>query len=43
VETWGVQIAAHEIGNGVYTVLGQMAAERLGDPEAAVLRQPLFQ
>jgi xanthine dehydrogenase YagR molybdenum-binding subunit len=25
-----VQIAAHEIGNGVYTVLGQMAAEQLG-------------
>lgn len=25
-----VQIAAHEIGNGVYTVLGQVAAERLG-------------
>ena len=25
-----VQIAAHEIGNGVYTVLGQMAADRLG-------------
>jgi xanthine dehydrogenase YagR molybdenum-binding subunit len=25
-----VQVAAHEIGNGVYTVLGQMAAERLG-------------
>src|SRR5580704_681720 len=25
-----VQLAAHEIGNGVYTVLGQMAAERLG-------------
>ena len=25
-----VQIAAHEIGNGAYTVLGQMAAERLG-------------
>jgi xanthine dehydrogenase YagR molybdenum-binding subunit len=25
-----VQTAAHEIGNGVYTVLGQMAAERLG-------------
>ena len=25
-----LQIAAHEIGNGVYTVLGQMAAERLG-------------
>ena len=27
-----VRIAAHEIGNGVYTVLGQMAAERLGVP-----------
>jgi len=25
-----VQTAAHEIGNGVYTVLAQMAAERLG-------------
>ena len=25
-----VQVAAHEIGNGVYTVLAQMAAERLG-------------
>ena len=25
-----VQSAAHEIGNGVYTVLGQMAAEQLG-------------
>jgi len=25
-----VQIAAHEIGNGAYTVIGQMAAERLG-------------
>jgi xanthine dehydrogenase YagR molybdenum-binding subunit len=25
-----VQTAAHEIGNGVYTVLGQMAAEELG-------------
>jgi xanthine dehydrogenase YagR molybdenum-binding subunit len=25
-----VQIAAHEIGNGIYTVLGQIAAERLG-------------
>lgn len=25
-----VQIAAHEIGNGAYTVLGQMAAEGLG-------------
>jgi xanthine dehydrogenase YagR molybdenum-binding subunit len=31
-----VQIAAHEIGNGVYTVLGQMAAERLGVDLAAV-------
>jgi xanthine dehydrogenase YagR molybdenum-binding subunit len=27
-----VQIAAHEIGNGAYTVIGQMAAERLGVP-----------
>ena len=25
-----VQVAAHEIGNGIYTVLAQMAAERLG-------------
>ena len=25
-----VQIAAHEIGNGAYTVIGQMAADRLG-------------
>jgi xanthine dehydrogenase YagR molybdenum-binding subunit len=25
-----VQTAAHEIGNGAYTVIGQMAAERLG-------------
>jgi xanthine dehydrogenase YagR molybdenum-binding subunit len=25
-----VQTAAHEIGNGVYTVLAQIAAERLG-------------
>jgi xanthine dehydrogenase YagR molybdenum-binding subunit len=25
-----VQIAAHEIGNGVYTILAQLAAERLG-------------
>src|SRR6202035_5437934 len=32
----GVQIAAHEIGNGVYTVLGQMAAERLGVDLASV-------
>jgi xanthine dehydrogenase YagR molybdenum-binding subunit len=31
-----VQIAAHEIGNGVYTVLAQMAAERLGVGPAAV-------
>jgi xanthine dehydrogenase YagR molybdenum-binding subunit len=31
-----VQIAAHEIGNGVYTVLGQMAAERLGVEPASV-------
>jgi xanthine dehydrogenase YagR molybdenum-binding subunit len=31
-----VQIAAHEIGNGVYTVLGQMAAERLGVELASV-------
>ena len=27
-----VQIAAHEIGNGAYTVIGQLAAERLGVP-----------
>jgi xanthine dehydrogenase YagR molybdenum-binding subunit len=27
-----VQIAVHEIGNGVYTVLGQTAADRLGVP-----------
>jgi xanthine dehydrogenase YagR molybdenum-binding subunit len=31
-----VQVAAHEIGNGVYTVVGQMAAERLGVPLSAV-------
>jgi xanthine dehydrogenase YagR molybdenum-binding subunit len=31
-----VQIAAHEIGNGAYTVIGQMAAERLGVPLASV-------
>jgi xanthine dehydrogenase YagR molybdenum-binding subunit len=31
-----VQSAAHEIGNGVYTVLGQMAAERLGVELSAV-------
>ena len=27
-----VQTAAHEIGNGAYTVIAQMAAERLGVP-----------
>ena len=27
-----VQIAAHDIGTGAYTVIGQMAAERLGVP-----------
>lgn len=32
-----VQIAAHEIGNGVYTVLGQMAAERLGVELSSVI------
>jgi xanthine dehydrogenase YagR molybdenum-binding subunit len=31
-----VQIAAHEIGNGIYTILGQMAAERLGVDLSAV-------
>jgi xanthine dehydrogenase YagR molybdenum-binding subunit len=31
-----VQTAAHEIGNGVCTVLGQLAAERLGVPLALV-------
>jgi xanthine dehydrogenase YagR molybdenum-binding subunit len=31
-----VQTAAHEIGNGVCTVLGQLAAERLGVPLSAV-------
>jgi xanthine dehydrogenase YagR molybdenum-binding subunit len=31
-----VQTAAHEIGNGAYTVIGQMAAERLGAPLSAV-------
>jgi xanthine dehydrogenase YagR molybdenum-binding subunit len=31
-----VQTAVHEIGNGVYTVLAQMAAERLGVPLASV-------
>jgi xanthine dehydrogenase YagR molybdenum-binding subunit len=31
-----VQVAAHEIGNGVYTVLAQMAAERLGVDVASV-------
>jgi xanthine dehydrogenase YagR molybdenum-binding subunit len=31
-----VQTAAHEIGNGVYTVLAQLAAERLGVPLESV-------
>jgi xanthine dehydrogenase YagR molybdenum-binding subunit len=31
-----VQTAAHEIGNGVYTVLAQLAAERLTVPVASV-------
>ncbi|MFL4986306.1 MAG: xanthine dehydrogenase family protein molybdopterin-binding subunit [Xanthobacteraceae bacterium] len=31
-----VQTAAHEIGNGVYTVLAQTAAERLGVPLSSV-------
>ena len=31
-----VQTAAHEIGNGVYTVLAQLAAERLGVPLGSV-------
>lgn len=31
-----VQTAAHEIGNGAYTVIGQAAAERLGVPLSAV-------
>jgi xanthine dehydrogenase YagR molybdenum-binding subunit len=31
-----VQTAAHEIGNGVYTVLGQLAAEQLGVPLSRV-------
>jgi xanthine dehydrogenase YagR molybdenum-binding subunit len=31
-----VQTAAHEIGNGAYTVIGQTAAERLGVPLARV-------
>lgn len=31
-----VQIAAHEIGNGVYTILAQIAAERLGVNLASV-------
>jgi xanthine dehydrogenase YagR molybdenum-binding subunit len=34
--TTRVQVAAHEIGNGVYTVVGQMAAEQLGVPLSAV-------
>jgi xanthine dehydrogenase YagR molybdenum-binding subunit len=31
-----VQIAAHELGTGAYTVIGQAAAERLGMPLSAV-------
>jgi xanthine dehydrogenase YagR molybdenum-binding subunit len=31
-----VQIAAHDIGTGAYTVIGQIAAERLGVPLAMV-------
>ncbi|HEY2137830.1 MAG TPA: xanthine dehydrogenase family protein molybdopterin-binding subunit [Xanthobacteraceae bacterium] len=31
-----VQTAAHEIGNGAYTVIGQMAAEQLGVPLSRV-------
>ena len=31
-----VQIGAHEIGNGAYTVIGQMAADRLGVPLESV-------
>jgi xanthine dehydrogenase YagR molybdenum-binding subunit len=31
-----VQTAAHEIGNGIYTVLGQLAAQRLGVPLSSV-------
>lgn len=31
-----VQVAAHEIGNGARTVIGQMAAERLGVPLSSV-------
>src|SRR4029078_12296020 len=30
-----VQTAAHEIGNGAYTVIGQMAAQELGGPLSA--------
>jgi len=31
-----VQIAAHDLGTGAYTVIGQMAAERLGVPVSSV-------
>ena len=34
-----VQIAGHEIGTGAYTVIGQMAAERLGVPLDEVTRR----
>jgi xanthine dehydrogenase YagR molybdenum-binding subunit len=32
----GVQIAAHDIGTGAYTVIGQIAAEQLGIPLSSV-------
>jgi xanthine dehydrogenase YagR molybdenum-binding subunit len=31
-----VQTAAHEIGNGIYTILAQLAADRLGVPVSSV-------
>ncbi len=31
-----VQVAAHDLGTGAYTVIGQMAAERLGTPLAKI-------
>ncbi len=34
--TANVQIAAHDLGTGAYTVIGQMAAESLGIPLASV-------
>src|SRR5258708_15649072 len=32
----GVQIAAHDLGTGAYTVIGQIAAEELGIPLSSV-------